>query len=48
MKELIGIAGSQDKAWDAPRLGVGTSMPALFPEHIERIYGIRASGKQTS
>ena len=48
MKELIGIAGSAGKAWDAPRPGVGTSMLALFPEHIERIYGMKAGGGQTS
>lgn len=48
MKELIDVAGSAGKAWDLPRPGVGTSMLAIIPEHIERIYGIKTTGEHIS
>lgn len=40
MKELIKIAGSDGKAWDIKPKGIGTSMLAIIPEHINRIYGL--------
>ena len=42
MMELIKIAGSDGKAWEVKPKGIGTSMLAIIPEHINRIYGLNA------